>query len=250
MTIFVYQIWNPNYNSKYIKQNVFTYLCSKEPKNINPITFNTLKSMNYHYFKNKKKYKELEKMFKFEIFMSEHNINYIMNFSTLNVQIIDINKYITKEKKLISMENESLFIENINNNNIYNKNDHSEFYKNAYKKNGSINYYPKCIVEYLINGTIRTTITFEKKINNDLEYAILWNDLKQFPHSFLIKKLLIDLDLFNTYLSQNNEEQIRIHNIILKINKIREREEQNKKIREKEEKNNKQYISFTPLLLD
>lgn len=237
MTIFVYQIWSPKYNNKYTEQNAFTYLCSEEQKNINPITFDTLKSMNFHYFKNKHKYEQLKEMFKFEIFISEHNMQYIMNFSTLNVKIIDSDKYIKKENKYISMTDDSLFIENINNNNIY-KNYHSKFYKNAFEDDGSINYYPKCIVEYLIDGNKKTTITFEKKKNN-LKYAILWNDLKKFPHSYLIKKLLIDLDLFDTYLLKNNTEQILIDHIILKINKIRK----------KEEENSKKNILLTPFLL-
>jgi len=236
MTFYIYYIWSLNENKKFCNTNVYSYLCSQKKKNINKKLFNTLKSMNYYFFNNKNKYDQLHKMLDFEIYQSEQNIENIINFSDYNIKIINENDFFKQEKKLVSnTKDEILFVEN-----IYNQNTHhsfnNKFYKKSYKSEGSLNYYPKCIIEYLINGKRKINISFAKK-NKNTKFGILWENLKKFPHSFLIKKMLIDLDLFHSYCLDKNEEQIAIDNIIEKIKNIKNKEDIN-------EKENKTFDSF------
>jgi hypothetical protein len=228
MTFYIYYIWSPNENKKYGEKNTYSYLCSQTKKNINNKIFNTLKSMNCYFFNDKNKYKQLHKMFDFEIYNSAHDINYIMNNSDYNIERIYENNFTKQQNKLISnTEDEILFVENINNQNTHHNFNHN-FYKKSYNNIGSLYYYPKCIIEYLINGKKKTTISFEKKKKNT-KYGILWENLQKFPHSFLIKKMLIDLDLFHSYYLIKTEEQIAIDKLIDRIKNIKNKEDMNEK---------------------
>ena len=236
MTFYIYYIWSQNENKKFCNKNVYTYLCSQNKKNINKKLFNTLKSMNYYFFNDKNKYNQLHKMLDFEIYQSDQNIQQIINFSDYDIKVVNENDFIKQEKKMISnTDDEILFVENINNQNI-NQRFNYKFYKNSYKNIGSLNYYPKCVIEYLINGKKKINISFKKKKKNT-KFGILWDNLQKFPHSLLIKKMLIDLDLFHSYCINKNKEQIAIDNIIEKIKNIKIKEEKN-------EKDNKLFDSF------